>query len=143
MGATIWLEVNDGSSEDPADNSMLLEFESQLSALAEQLKVRPLRSFYDYGALAEDAADEFGDEVGEAGAGPAGSTNQWFDSSEGLATFQALGEALRARPQARGFNLRRGQEHWSSMLAEELAYCESRLKEAVAYSHSFRLRIVS
>jgi hypothetical protein len=142
MGATAWLQVDDGGATDSPDNSILLQLEANLTELAGRLRVRPVASFYGYGDLAVEAAEEFANEL-DAGVEVPPVPDEWFDAKDGLASFTALLGELRARPDSLGFEPRRGQEHWLSGLIDELVYCEGRLREAASRGHGFRLQIVS
>jgi hypothetical protein len=142
MGATVWLEVDDGAATNSPDNSLLLRLEAELAALAGRLSVRPLASFYAYGGLAAEAAAEFADDLAAAGIEPAPVPDDWFDANDGLASFAALLGEVRAHPESLSFKPRRGQDHWLSDLVEELAYCEGRLQQAASSGQGFRLQIV-
>jgi hypothetical protein len=142
MGATAWLEIDDGRPADSPDNSLLLRLEAELAALATRLNVRPVSSFYGYGALAEEAAAEFADELAAAGGEAPPPPDQWFDASDGLTSFGSLLGELRVRPESLEFSPSRGQEHWLAGLLRELEYCEGRLRDADAAGHRFRLQIV-
>jgi hypothetical protein len=93
-------------------------------------------SFYDQSALAEEFADELGEEVPPMAA-------MWFDAIEGQRTFSALLNALRERPEMLEFVPDKSRVHWPAALLDELAYCLEGVMKAMESQHRFHLLIVS
>ena len=65
MSDTIWLEVSDGqeTSGGDRDNSAMLRLSDELDALAIELGVGKLTTFYDSRALAEAFAEELAEQT--------------------------------------------------------------------------------
>jgi hypothetical protein len=64
----------------------------------------------------------------------------WFDSREGLTSFQAITDELRMHPEPLGAEP--WSNHWHQMLIDDLAYCGVRLREAAESGQGFRLQVV-
>ena len=134
MSDTIWLEVSDGqeTSGGDRDNSAMLRLSDELDALAIELGVGKLTTFYDSSALAEAYAEELaGADVPEP---------SWFEASQGRQSVEALLGALRANPAALQVQADTPGDH--AILVEELEYCHAALVQAEQRGHRFRLLIV-
>jgi hypothetical protein len=137
MGNTIWVETKKGTKKKGGerDNSIMLRLDKNLAGVARKLKVTKLSEFYDYSVLAE----AFGEELGDGVPIP---EEKWSDSTEGLASLQAIYSHLSEHPEDLKFKPDSSREYWPKMLMEELKYCVSVLKKAAAAKAMFRLVIV-
>ena len=138
MSDTIWVEIDDGEArpDDSRDCSIMLKLAERLDALAEQLGVDKLSSFYDYTALADAYSGEFeGDEVEPP-------SPMWFEADRGRQSVSALQAALRATPDLVNAALDASRSHWTTALLEDLEHCHSVLKKAERSGHRFHFLIV-
>jgi hypothetical protein len=138
MSDTIWLEIHDGRDKagGDRDHSIMLRLADDLDALAGELGVPKLSSFFDNTALADAYADEM------EGADLPPVELAWFDASAGLQTLDAVIRALRDNPAAVQMTPDPSRSHWPAMLLDELEACHASLVEAEQRGHRFHFLIV-
>jgi hypothetical protein len=137
MGNTVWIDVRGrAGSETHHDMNVLHGLDQQLDALANSLGVTKLTEFYDYRELILLAraagVDQDNEEV----------SDEWFDSTNGLATFKALRLCLETNWDALGWTPGESELHYPPTLMSHLEFCEKVLEEAVLNGQEFRLLIV-
>jgi hypothetical protein len=133
MGNTAWIDVRGrAGSETHHDMNVLLRLDQRLDVLAVSLGVTKLTEFYDYRELIFGYDGDCEQTV----------SDQWFDSTDGLATFKALRLCLETNWDAFGWTPDESEQHWRRMLMDDLEFCEEVLEQAVLSEQEFRLLIV-
>lgn len=141
MSMTIWLNVRDGASyeNDQEDHCAVFYLQEPLDALANQLGVVPISSFFDDtdARYNLDDADEFDEsEVSEEG-WPVDAA-KWFPAKEVLVCVVALRAHLSANPDALP-----SVDGWTQAdVVDELGDLESGLQRAAQQSKTVHLCIV-
>ncbi len=136
MGNTIWVTFQtDGEPESIAyDHLLMYALEEELDRLARKLRVTEPTTFYDYSAMAEEYAAEFGV--------PSKEKTFWHDAAEGLKTVEALLDHISKNSDLFLFANDAARSHWRSDLIEELKNCQSLLTKAAAENRRFHFAII-
>ena len=147
MGHTLWVDVRGRAEGDPCqDNSIMLHLQGQLDDLSIKLNVPKLSEFCDYGELEAAYGDFDGGGDGPEDDLPTVEDGQdegaWFDPGPALAAVRAIHDHLAKHPEGLGFEADPSRSHWTGDLMEELAHCQSVLREAVTRAEEFRFLIV-
>jgi hypothetical protein len=162
MGSAIWIEIRGRPFKETADDCCKMHrLADELDDLATRLGVRKLSRFFDWtemarAADAETAYCEFRDGLREEEPEPEfrnitseplatrDQEGEWFDSSQGLGTIQALRSYLDEHAEAieLSANSVEDLERYRRELLAEFQLCEQLLIEAVASGQQFRLVIV-
>ena len=119
MGDTLWLLFEGRPRKDDSDHSQMLDYSEELDALAGQLGVMPLSSFFDWTDyqfnLAEEGLDE--DWIAE--------NETWHLPTPAATTLQALISAIDRNPPP--FRIDADDRH---ELVAELTDCLQKLRTA-------------
>ena|SRR5687767_4326851 len=132
MSAAYYIVVNspDPGFETFVNGKALSRADAALESAAVKAGVKPLREFFSVSAddLAT-LAEEFGDEMEDAGPSP---EEQWFAAGDGLRTIKALLAGLESNPLALGEGVREDLLEFEAVL-QQATDRDLRWHLAVAY----------
>ncbi len=138
MGSTIWINLRNGEQyeSNESDHSAMLALDQSLDALAANLSIRALSSFYDdtdfrYNLNETGEFDEWED-------GWPASAAQWFDAADALRSVDAILTHLQAHPEAIDTD-----DRWTQAdVEDDLLDCKAALERAVAEGKAIHFCIV-
>ena len=146
MGMTLWIHTLEQReySKDSDDHSLMNLHIEALDTLCDELGVRKLTDFFDYteqeytfGDLDEDEEDDAEPDIDpETDLAYGIDDMTWFDAAEGLASLQALRDAVAAR------RLGEVAEEDTERLLEELDDCLNVLDGPASRGGRFHLTLV-